>query len=180
MLYFYFIYIFILINKFVRLHVRARTRLLVPFEILRARGYMQKSASFFLLFQVGHPRAGFPSTSPEAASSSSPDLPRRLPHRPPTASGGRRSGKARHQAENRGESRRGSRAKCSSFSRTWSRDPDRASRTSPTPLASPTPPPGAPGRTTAAPPRYPRLPSRPRPDRLDPHRACELFDFELS
>jgi hypothetical protein len=54
----------------------------------------------------------------------------------------------------RGADHQRRRAKCSSFSRRWSRDPDRASRTSPTPSASPTPPLGAHGRTTAEAPGY--------------------------
>ncbi|OEL20653.1 Trans-cinnamate 4-monooxygenase, partial [Dichanthelium oligosanthes] len=73
---------------------------------------------------------------------------------PPTAAR-RQSRRRKHRAGIRlGIDHRRRRAKCSSSSRRWSRDPDRASRTSPTASASPTPPPGAHGRTTRAPPRH--------------------------
>jgi hypothetical protein len=88
-------------------------------------------------------------------SSPAPDLPRRVG----AQSTHRRGEPIEADQASRREIWRGAdhqrrRAKCSSFSRRWSRDPDRASRTSPTPSASPTPPLGAHGRTTAEAPGY--------------------------
>lgn len=153
----------------------------IQLEILTGKGGYANTAPIFVPLQVGPhvpfppprlpPRSGLhPLVLPGSTSTPPPPPP---PAQPPTA-GGRRPREPNRHPENRGGTRRGSRAKCSSSSRTWSRDPDRASRTSPTPSASPTPPPGAPGRTTAAPPRYfalaPSAPpaSRPGVGRLDP------------
>lgn len=79
-----------------------------------------------------------------------------------------------------GSDHRRHRAKCSSSSRRWSRDPDRASRTSPTPSATPTPPPGAHGRTTAATPRYAPayFCSRPVAGGCDPWGSWRKLQFD--
>lgn len=108
--------------------------------------------------------------------STAPDLPRRvgaqLTHRSEEAI---EADEAPQQIRRGIEHRRRS-AKCSSSSRRWSRDPDRASRTSPTPSVSPTHPPGAHGHTTAVPPRYASASFHPfPPDRSAPLRCVVVL-----
>jgi len=117
-----------------------------------------------------------PSPSPSTIHfSTAPDLPGRvgaqLTHRSEEAI---EADEAPHQIR-RGIEHWRRRAKCSSSSRRWSRVPDRASRTSPTPSVSPTHPPGAHGHTTAVPPRYASASCHPfSPDRSAPLRCVVL------
>jgi len=118
-----------------------------------------------------------PSPSPSTIHfSTAPDLPGRvgaqLTHRSEEAI---EADEAPHQIR-RGIEHWRRRAKCSSSSRRWSRDPDRASRTSPTPSVSPTHPPGAHGHTTAVPPRHASASFHPfPPDRSVPLRCVVVL-----